>query len=430
VPIRARRALATLALALLGLAAVGVATPAHAASPIYTVERVEVDVTSDTATAARQQAIVQGHRKAFDRLLARIVPRERLNRVPQPSAEQLRNFVRDFEVFDERTSDVRYLAELTLRFQPGAVRQYLRGNNVAFAQTRSKPVVVLPVYGSEEEASLWGEPNPWRQAWAERAEQTGLVPLTVPLGDLADINAVGAQQALAGAEQPLSKIAARYDANDVLVTQARVAGDPEAGTASMQVISTRIGTPRLERTLVDNVQQQQDEALEAMLARAADQVARDVEETWKRAHLIRYDQRNTLSVEVPVDGLSRWITVRERLTGAAEVAGLTIDMMTRRTVRLDLAHYGDTEQLQVALEQQDLTLERAETESDARGAAADPAGPAWRIRAAEMAADAGSARDGGGTRDSGGVQVRDLERGGSGRAGSDSGDADADATVQ
>jgi hypothetical protein len=400
------------ALSLLALTLLALAAPARAASPIYTVERVEVDVTGSSAAAAREQAIAQGHRTAFERLLERMVPRERLNRVPAPSIEQLRNFVRDFEVFDERTSDVRYLAELTLRFRPEAVQQFLHDNSVAFAETRSKPVVVLPVYGSDDSATLWGEPNPWRAVWAEQAEQTGLVPLTVPLGDLADINTVGAQQALDGAEAPLAEVAGRYDADDVLVTQARVAGDPEAGTASMQVISTRIGTSRLERTLVDNVQQRQEETLEAMLTRAAAQVARDVEETWKRAHLIRYDQRNTLSAAVPVDGLQRWIAVRGRLNGAAEVAGVAIEMMTRSRIELELTHYGGTEQLQVALAQQDLELERVESGGDA---ARQAAGPAWRLRAAEMAADAGqdagsgqSAGSGRTGSTAGDVQVRDL----------------------
>ena len=289
---------------------------AAAQAPLYTVEKVEVDATAGSATAARKTGLAQAHVRAFNRLVERLVLRSELDRVPELDADRIATLLRDFEVFNERTSDVRYLAEVTFRFQPESIRQFLRDNDIPFAVTRSKPVVVLPVWGEGEDAVLWGNPNPWREAWADRAEQTGLVPLTVPLGDLGDITAVSAQNALDSDRDALKTLAERYGAADVLVTQARLAGDPEAFTASMQVITSRIGTPDMERTLVDSVQQQREEPLERMLARAADRVARDVEETWKRANLLNFDQRNRLRVEVPLDGLARWVTCANASIGS------------------------------------------------------------------------------------------------------------------
>src|SRR3546814_5337389 len=86
---------------------------------------------------------------------------------------------------------VRYLADLTFRFNPDQVRSLLRGAGVPFAETRSKPVVVLPVFGdSAAGPTLWTGTNPWRDVWAQRRGDDGLVPLTVPLGDLGDLAAV------------------------------------------------------------------------------------------------------------------------------------------------------------------------------------------------------------------------------------------------
>ena len=340
-----------------------------AQAPLYTVENVEVDTTADSATAAREQGLDSAHVTAFNRMVKRLVLRSELNRVPDMTADRIANLLRDFEVFDERTSDVRYLAEVTFRFRPDGIRQFLKDNDIPFAETRSKPVVVLPVWGQGEDAVLWDNPNPWREAWADRAEQTGLVPLTVPLGDLGDIRAVSARQALNGDRAALKAIAERYGAADVLVTQGRLAGDPEAFTGSMQVVTSRIGTPEMERTLVDNVQQQRDEPLAEMLARAADRVARDVEETWKRANLLDFDQRNRLQVEVPIDGLERWVTVRERLDRVARIESFAVSAMTRTLARLEIAYYGERRQLALALQQNDLVLER--TNADGSTTAVD-----------------------------------------------------------
>lgn len=360
----------------LGLAALAPTgpRPAAAAGDIFTVQDVPVDVTGESAAGARETALARGHRKALRRLLERLVPRDLLDRVPELPQERLVAMVRDFEVKNERTSTVRYLADLTFRFKPAAVRGFLRNRSIPFAETRSKPVLVLPVYGAAGDAALWQEPNPWRMVWARRAEQPGLVPLIVPLGDLGDMRTVTAQEALRGEAGKLDAIAARYDASDVLVTQALPAGDAAAGNASVQVITRRHGTPGQERTVVDSLRQVEDETLEGLLARAADAVAEDVEEAWKQANLLRFESRRSLDVMVPLDGLEAWLEVRRRLRDVAFIGSMNLTAMSRRRAELEITYYGERDQLDLALAQSDLRLEPVED------------GPAeWRLRPAGAA---------------------------------------------
>ena len=178
-----RRASIALFLGLL-LAVAGLAVPvrsADARSHVFTVSGVPVDVTAETAAAARETAHAEGHVKAMEKLLARLLPRDELG-LPRPlNAAEILAYVQDFSVANERTSDVRYLSELTFRFRPEPIRELLRANGLQHAETMSKPVVVLPIFGIEGEAVLWGEANPWWAAWAARPPGGWLVPLTVPL---------------------------------------------------------------------------------------------------------------------------------------------------------------------------------------------------------------------------------------------------------
>jgi hypothetical protein len=89
--------------------------------------------------------------------------------------------VRDFSVAREKASSVRYIARLNYRFKADEVRDLLRAYNVPFAETPSRPVVVLPVYEIGASAVLWDEPNPWRQQWNAKDEPQGLVPLIARL---------------------------------------------------------------------------------------------------------------------------------------------------------------------------------------------------------------------------------------------------------
>lgn len=374
------------------------ARPSPAAGGVYTIERVGVDVTADSAAAAREEALAQGHVRAFRRLMERLVPRGRAGGLPEPSYRTIANFVRDFEVFDERTSTVRYLAELTFRFQPAAVRQFLRGRGVAFAETQSKPVVVLPLYGAAGEAALWSDANPWHQAWARREVRTGLVPFVVPIGDLADMRAVSAPEALNNDAAAFDRVAGHYDAGDVVVTQLIPAGDARTGTASAQIITSRIGTAMQERTFVDQLRQRQGESGEDMLARAVDMVAQAIEESWKRANLLHFEDEATLLVEVPLTGLDQWLEARRRLRAVPMVGEMRLRAITRELAELELVYYGDIEQLKLALAQSDLQL--------AEGGAAG-----WVLTAS--GGDGADAGGGDGTADASTTAGEEIEKRGS-----------------
>jgi hypothetical protein len=157
---RARAVLiAGLLIVALGLALVPVG-PAAAQDDVFAVGGVEVDATAGNAAEAREAAIAQGHVLAMGRLMERLVLQADLSRVPILRSGELVNMVRDFSVAEERSSEVRYLADLTFRFKPVEVRSFLRRNKIRFAETRSKPVLVLPLYSDGGEIGLWREPIP------------------------------------------------------------------------------------------------------------------------------------------------------------------------------------------------------------------------------------------------------------------------------
>jgi len=147
-----------LAWAVAGLALAGALWPAAArpdgAGDVYRVSAISVDVTAKDAASAREAALREGQRTGLERLLRRIVAEEDLARVPALSDAQTAELISDFSVTNERASSVRYLADLIVRFNPNAIRQLLRRSSARYAETRSKPVVVLAIFGPVEEPRL------------------------------------------------------------------------------------------------------------------------------------------------------------------------------------------------------------------------------------------------------------------------------------
>ncbi len=347
-----------LTLTLAGLVLLGAdSARAQGASDIFTVRNVPVDETAGTAAEARQVALAVGQRRAFRRLLRRLVPENQLGLVPEPDSNLLQYYVLDFSVANERTSAVRYLADLTFRFNGEEVRKLLRSNNVAFAETRSKPVVVLPVFESPEtEATLWQYPNPWRDIWALRAADDGLVPLPVPLGDIGDIAAIDAQRALAADPEALSAIAALYGAEDVLVAEASLSGDPEAGSAVLTVVTNRFRDGVNTAVLRDKLVQVSGEPYDGFLTRAADRIDNAVQEAWKQQNLLQFGSERSILVYVPLEGLDDWLNVRRRLHGVAAIQQTGVNTLTRYEAQLEITFFGDEQRLSRALAQRDLFL--------------------------------------------------------------------------
>jgi hypothetical protein len=348
------------------------------------VHGIAVDVTAATAAAAREKAHAEGHVKAMEKLLARLLPRDELALLRKLEAREVLAYVQDFQVEDERTSDVRYLASLTFRFKPEPIRELLRANGLQHAETMSKPsltfrfkpepirellranglqhaetmskpVVVLPIFGAEGEASLWGETNLWWAAWAERRPGDWLVPLVVPLGDLGDLTAIDAERALGGDADALGAIARRYGAQDVLITQAVLLGDPESGGASLQVGSARLGR-HAQQTIIDNHVQDPAETLQDLLARAAAAVDAEVQESWRQSNLLRPGSQRSITVTVPVAKLADWLEVKRRLRGVAAVRRTAVTALSRGKTEVAITFVGDDEQLVLAMAQSDLNL--------------------------------------------------------------------------
>lgn len=323
---------------------------------VFEVRGVAVDITAETATAARKQALADGERRAFARLMQRLTLRLDRDRLPRLDADAIAALIKDFSVAEEKTSAVRYLARLDYRFKRKNVRDLLIEYGLPFAETPSKSVLVLPVYESAGALLLWDDPNPWRKAWEKRPAEEGLVPLTLPLGDLTDIASIGVEQAVKGDKQRLDAFAARYGSADALVAHGVLRVDARSGRPELEVTLTRYGTALRELTIVKNFESVAGEPLEALLGRAAVQLGRDIEDNWKQDNVLHFGRVDVAAVTVPIRGLADWLKVRRRLSQVAVVRKTVLVLLSRDEARINIHYMGEPEQLILALEQSDLLL--------------------------------------------------------------------------
>jgi hypothetical protein len=321
---------------------------------LFEVRDVPVDVTAKSAADARDQAVLQGQRKAWDMLVGRLVSSEDAARLAAPSDAQLTDMVKSFEVEEEHVSDVRYIGKLAFSFREGPVRDLLGGGQVHYAETVSKPVLVVPVLTADGKSVLWRDDNGWLAAWSNRPTAGDLVPLVVPLGDAQDLAAIDAQQALAGDTSRLLPLAQHYKAPDALVAEAQL----QDGGKRLVVVGHRYGTG-------GNTATYQAEAtgdgqnLDALFAQGVQRLADQVQSSWKQQNLVAGGAEQTLAVRVPLTGLDSWVDIRRRLAQVATIKRSEVTYLSRQEARLNLVIIGDPTQLAQAVAQRDLSLSQA-----------------------------------------------------------------------
>jgi hypothetical protein len=326
------------------------------AKNVFEVSNVAVDVTAKAAAEARKQALVNGKTRAFHLLLKRLTLRIEHKALPKLTADEIDSYINDFSVSNEKTSPVRYLALLTFRFKPAAIRLFLNENGFSYAETLSKPVLVLPVFQTAGALILWDDPNPWREAWATRYKNQGLVPTILPLGDLADIAAIGAEQTMDGDLQRLNAIAKRYGAGDTLVVFGVLRVEAAKARRVLEVYINRYGRKFHEQTDVVTFGQKKNETLDDLLSRAVNEMALVVEDNWKRENLMQFSNFGIIPVTLSISELKEWILIRSRLNQVAVIRRAEMVLLSKDEVRLNLHFFGDTGQLVLALEQADLKL--------------------------------------------------------------------------
>ena len=341
---------------------------------VFTVVRVPVDAEAASSAAARELAIAAGQHAALEMLLRRLTVEG--TPLPAPVEGSVAAMVAGFEIEGELVSTTRYRASLTVDFDPTEVRRLLRESGIAYAETVSKPVLVVAVQRDSGGIRLWEEGNRWRRVWEERPPRGGLVPILLPLGDIIDLGTVDAARALAPDAEALAALGELYGTSEVVVAVAGLsrsaavakpaapASDeaegpddesPAAGralTLSLRRPDAESGRPA-EVTLIGR----SGESERALLERGADRIVTLLEDDWKAANLIRYGEDHALQATVPIASLGEWVSIQQRLAALAMVASVEIDSLSLREGRLTLRYHGTADQLRLALNQNDLALE-------------------------------------------------------------------------
>lgn len=309
----------------------------------FAVQGIDVDVVADNVAKAKDQALAEAQARALRQVLERLThPSDRI-RLPHPDPAP---YVRDIGIDQERSSSVRYIAQVSVRFNPAAIRRLLAEAGITVTEVQARRVIVVPVFRPALGiAQLWEEGNPWRAAWAATGGASALPP-----GDGADSRTLSVEQALLGDAERLAAFAARHGNADVLVLAAALA----PGGRQLEVSAPGASRPFETRTFSAG----EGENEQALLRRAAREIARSLGLSAQTSPVAaRAGQTGTMPVIAPLTGLEDWLAVRERLARVGIVRRPELVSLSREEAALILHIAVGEDQAKAALAQAGLILD-------------------------------------------------------------------------
>jgi hypothetical protein len=305
------------------------AAPARAQSAdgVFIAAAVEVDVTAANSAEAQRQGLANAEREGFERVARRVTlaaERATLGE-PRPDQAALQRMVARVDVLDERRSNTRYIARLSVRLIPDNVRAFLRAAGYTVLETRTSPVLVAAAAPAGP-ASL---SDLWRQTWEEGGYGGELAPIL-----LAPASAPSSPDwsALAPFAQGVGSAAA-------VVASLSVAGD----SASAALVEIGPNGARRDRGVVTARIGPAEAGLARALRSLADQANAVIQDEWKTTLAAGRAQRMRVTLSALFAGQEEWARIKRGLGEAQSsiVSDVSVDAISREGALVSLSFVGD-----------------------------------------------------------------------------------------
>lgn len=346
------------------------ATYAHAQSDPFTVDNVEVDITSDNAVAAREQAFDAAQIKAYEMLAESLLDAEEFETFETPDLNRISNLVKDFEVTNESLSAVRYNATYTIRFREHNLGGYSPQKTASAKSDAVNKVsgdtLILPVIVKDGRKYLWSN-SAYADSWKTAINGDMSERYILPLGDIQDRTALREDELLTYDYSRVQRMMQRYGAKKAAI----VMTNPQAKNGSSPVADLSVyAVNRAGPALIKNMQVPiyPGETPEQLFPRLISQskIVINNAPSMMRAETLpkatpapNMMNSNTLTAEINFNSVRDWIEVKKSLERVPSIQDINVKSMSARAATIQIAYNGTPQSLSQEMMRSQMQLNTA-----------------------------------------------------------------------
>jgi len=329
------------------LACMGWIAGAYAADEKYTVE-VSVDVTDASASEAQKRAMSEANRAAVVAVAKRISTSEGVERFSSMTDEQLMNFIKEVSVVEEKSSAVRYMANLKVVLNEDILVQYMKEREIPLMNKISSRILIVPIFRefNADVPQLWESTNMWKQAW-DKVSLIGGVNMIVVSPSGANYAVIDGRKAGVMDGEALDKLMRINGVDDVYVLDAVYNGieglNVQGRSLDGDSFVVRVDGPRSSgMELFDN----------AVMA-----TQRELEKRISQKNMSEAQIENMMVVLFSYNNLAEWVSAERTLKDINQINKLEVQAIGNGKVQFKLSYIGALEKLLPQLRARSLRLD-------------------------------------------------------------------------
>lgn len=325
--------------------------PTKAQNSIYTVN-LKVDVTDVNAAAAREKAMTSAYRQAFDIVVRKLTTAQDAAKLSAMTDAQLVNFIKEISVVSEKSSNVRYIADLQVTLNEQILKAYLQEKEIQTAVVDKSKIVIIPIFREFEtdRPLLWENQNLWYAAWQQKPIYESLIEI-VPIANTPVSQAeISAEQAQVYDRAALQEVALNNNANDVYVADAVF-----DGIEGLKITLTSLKSGQA----ADVIRISGDRKMaDHLLMRGVDEVSQKIENKVKNANIAQNKMQSSIAAIYNYEKLSDWINVEKQLKSIPYVRKVQLDAIGSGKVQMKIEFVGSDERIWAALRNKGFNLKQ------------------------------------------------------------------------
>ena len=322
-----------------------------ALADVYAVHNIHVDTTAENATKAKEQGIAAAQEKAFYKMLERLTLVKDLDSLPVLSTEDILNLVRDFSVSHEKTSSVRYIADVDVQFNANAVQNFFQTNRLPYVNVVAEKSLIFPVYRTPDEVLLWKDANPWATALSNVASSSDLVPLVVPLGDVDDMKVINEDNLAQEENLNIASLLKRYHCKNALIADF-------AFLAQGNIVHVKVRPFHGEKAQLDTIEITEpiDAQMNVVLKRIAQRVVSLLEQSWREKNAVRFDDPVQVEINVHIQDLAEWLEIRKQLDKITLIKQYVVKSLRPDKAEIEMFYVGEFDTIKSILQKDNLYI--------------------------------------------------------------------------
>lgn len=141
---------------------------------------ISVDEIADNVSNAKNNAMRKAIRDGIKEVILKVSNTDGLELVDTLNDNQLQHFISSVQVWKEKSSDVRYIADVKIVVSEDVLKSYMQENNIPMIINEEKSILIIPLLEKVDGTNnLWGEDNFWRNVFLEKGKSIKTGNITV-----------------------------------------------------------------------------------------------------------------------------------------------------------------------------------------------------------------------------------------------------------